>query len=64
MSILVEEARALNKKLQVSVMSQIREYERVTGMRITKAAMEYFEDTRYFTTTVFMPPKDMREEKG
>lgn len=59
----IEKAKALNKTLQIDIMAKIREYEKQTGLRITKATMTEFAGTRYFTTTVFMPPKTTRQEE-
>ncbi len=53
----IEKAKVLNKTLQIDIMAKIREYEKQTGLRITKAAMAEFSGTRYFTTVVYMPPK-------
>jgi hypothetical protein len=35
-------------------MTLIRTFEETTGCVITKAEMTYFEDTKFFTTTVFL----------
>ena len=60
----IEDARALNKKLQIDIMAKIREYEKQTSLRITKAAMTEFAGTRYFTTTIFLPPKTTEEQQS
>ena len=60
----IEEAKVLNKKLTIDIMVKIREYEKRTGLRITKAAMTEFAGTRYFTTTIFLPPKTTEEQQS
>ncbi len=56
----IEEARQMNKQLQTHIMRKILEYEQVTGLRITKAAMEPFSGTRFFNIVVSGHPKDLR----
>lgn len=58
----IARAQELKKDLEVQIMIKIRAYEEQTGLRITKAAMEYFTDTRFFITSVWMPPKTRKDE--
>ncbi len=58
----IEDAQQLNRQLQINIMKQLREYEEQTGLRITKAEMVDYQDTRFFSTHVFMPPKHMKKD--
>ncbi len=58
----IDQAKDLRRELEIRVMKIIRAYEEETGLRITKAEMTNFEDTRFFTTTIFMPPKTTKKD--
>ncbi len=59
----IEQAQEMKKDLQVAVITQIRQYEKLTGLTITKAEMITYQDTRFFTTTVFLPPRHMKDKR-
>lgn len=50
----LKQAREKQKNLEVKVMKMIRAFEEETGCVISKARMETFADTRFFTTVVFL----------
>lgn len=57
----IEQAQDAKRELEIVIMKMIREYEKATGLRITKANMEQFQDTRYFSMTAYMPPKTKKK---
>ena len=58
----ISKAKDMKKDLEVAIMVQIRQYEKLTGLRITKAEMMNLVDTRFFSTQVFMPPKAKKKD--
>lgn len=58
----IDQAQELKKQLEIEIMKAIRGYEETTGLRVTKAEMINFEDTRFFTTTMFLPPKTRKDK--
>ena len=48
------EARLKVRELEVKVMKLIHEFEDNSGCIITKASMEYYDDTRFFKTIVML----------
>ena len=58
----IDEAKDLKRQLEIDVMKMIHAFEAAAGLRITKAEMINFEDTRFFTSTAWLPPKLKRKE--
>lgn len=50
----LKQARENQKNLEVKVMKMIRAFEEETGCVISKAEMETFANTRFFTTAVWL----------
>ena len=59
----IDRAKDLRRELEVNIMQMIRNYEKVTGLRITKAKMTTFANRRFFSTVVFMPPKTKKDNE-
>ncbi len=55
-------AREAQRTLEIEVMKMIRDFEAGTGCVMTKASMEHFEDTRFFTTMVFLGREQKKRE--
>ncbi len=53
--ITVEQAKEMKRQLEIDILHRIRSYEEVTGMRVTKAELTMFQDTRFFAVSVWMP---------
>lgn len=53
--ITVEQAKEMRKALEIDIMQRIKQYEDVTGMRVTKALMQEFAGSRFFGVSVWMP---------
>ncbi|KKL70757.1 hypothetical protein LCGC14_2101690 [marine sediment metagenome] len=50
----LKQARERQRTLEITVMKMIRAFEEETGCVITKAEMMAFEDTKFFTMTVWL----------
>lgn len=59
-TVTVVQAKEMKKDLEVAIMMQIKQYESLTGMKITEAKMIPFQDARFFSVSVWMPPKSTK----
>ena len=58
----IDDAKDLKRDLEIQIMIKIRAFEEQTGLRIAKAEMTDFTDTRFFITTVWMPSKTRKND--
>jgi hypothetical protein len=58
----IEGAQEAKRDLEIGIMKLIHSYEGLTGLRITKASMEHFQDARFFNTHAVLPPMRKKEK--